>query len=63
MTLHGLQVRVLHIRAPRISHAFTFMFWHRDVRYLLEKRDLVRPSLMQKRDSIDSTPVHIQVNE
>ena len=40
MTLHGLQVRVFHIRVFRIGHAFTFMFWHRDVRYLLEKRDL-----------------------
>ena len=40
MTLHGLRVRIIHIRVSRIGHAFTFMFWHRDVRYLLEKRDL-----------------------
>ena len=37
--LHGLEVRAFHIRVSRISHAFTFMFWHRDVRSLLEKRD------------------------
>ena len=37
--LHGLHFRVFHIRVSRIGHAFTFMFWHRDVCYLLEKRD------------------------
>ena len=39
MTLHGLQVRVFHIHVSQIGHAFTFLFRHRDERYLLEKRD------------------------
>ena len=38
--LHGLQVRAFHIRVSTIGQAFTFMFWHRDMRSMLENRDV-----------------------